>query len=433
MRSGSRGGSILIIVSGIAMIILSLTMAYLGVVRSDVGEVTAMVRDAQARAMLNAGLCYIAECSRIGWSTVGLAAPGTRPDRLNAETCGWNDVRNGAIGPIPLTVLSGSGIEDRPQDHGDTYRVGAGTGRWPDLGSTVRQSLYCWERPPYAVDLAGNPIILHESAADVPASGGYYLRQYFGNDRDVWGRNVPYVGSADAKVAGIGEGVHQYRNGGGGGPWFGALWRFSAQPRPDPSPVAMTLADYNAGDRRARTPRASWFRIYRETPQDHDGDGVPFYDTVSLNGDDRTPDNGSVFIITCGAGATQGFRDWAEAVAELGSATAALVFTSEAGFWDRRREEAILWFRAEWTPYTQVNLAPFGVQSYNGRMPGEGANHRYPRGVRVPEEWQSAAKAHATQGIWHYDNVVPQRRTANPMPFGSFRWVMSLDQEPPRW
>lgn len=430
MTTSTRRGSLLIIVAGIAMIILSLTMAYLGVVRSDVGEVGSVLRDAQARAMLNAGLCYIAESSRIGWSTVGRGSG--LPDRLNAETCGWNDVRNGAIGPIPFSVLTGSGIEDRPQDHGDTYRVGAGTGRWPDLGSTVRQSLYGWERPPYAVDLGGNPIVLHESADDVPASGGYYLPQYFGNNRDVWSRNLP-PGSGETKVAGIGDGVHQYRNGGSGGAWFGALWRFSAQPRPDPSPVATTLADYNAGDPRARTPRAAWFRVYRETPQDHDGDGTPFYDAVALNGDGRTPDNGSVFVITCGAGATQGFRDWAEVVAELGSANAALVFTSEAGFWDRRREETILWFRAEWTPYTQVNLAPYGVQSYNGSMPGEGANHRYPRSVRVPEEWQSAAKAHPTEGVWHYSTVVPQRRTANPMPFGSFRWVAALDREPPRW
>lgn len=420
------------------MIILSLTVSYLVVVRSDVGDVQSIVRDAQARAMLHAGMCYVAECSRIGWSTVGKQHPNSRPNRFAAETCGWNDIRNGAIGPIPLSVITAAGLDDRPQDQGDTYRVGAGSGRWPDVGSSVRQSVYVWKRSPYAVHLAGNPVVIHESQDDVPASGGYFLPQYFGNNHDIWGVDVPFLGTGTGpgRVSEAGEGVHNYRNGGSGGgsDWYGNLWRFSAQPKPDPSPVALSLAEYNAGDPAPRSGRAAWFRVYRETAADHNGDNYPFYDTVNLNGDANAPDNGSVFIVTCGAGTTQGFRSWSEVETELGAVNATHVFGDETAFWDRRRDESVLWFRVEWTPYTQVNLAPYGALSHNTSS-GDGANLKYLRDMRAAVEFQASVQQHpnASIGLWHFQNANKQIQTADPMPFGSFRWVQALDREPPQW
>ena len=48
-----------------------------------------------------------------------------------------------------------------------------------------------------------------------------------------------------------------------------------------------------------------WFRVYRETPADRDNDGDPYYDRVAY-----PDDHHATFIVTCGAGATAGFRFW---------------------------------------------------------------------------------------------------------------------------
>lgn len=428
-----RRGSVLIIVAGLAMVILALTVAYLSVVRADVTEVKAVSRDAQARAMLHAALAYVAESSRIGWSTVGTTQTAL-PNRFAAETAGWNDIRNGAIGPIPRHVLLAPGVVERePQAQGfnpstgdSTYRVGRGTGRWPEPGTAVRQSMYAWQRPPYAVNLAGNPLVIHDSATDVPPSGGYHFSNY-ATARDIRGINVPY---GTGLVGNTGEPVHGYTNGN----FWGVLWRFTAQPRPDPSPVATVLADFNAGD---PTPRAggrvAWFRVYRERPDEHDGNGDPWYDTVNLNGDGSVPPNASVFVLTCGVGSTQGFRNWAEVVSELGVANATMLFGSESAFNDRRREEVILWYRAEWTALTQQNLAPWGALSFHYT---HGSNNAFLSSLgdtRGSVEVQPTFKTDGGGNLRHFErNVMPVRMPAS-LPFGSFLWLQALDREPPTW
>lgn len=80
----SRHGALLVVVAGIAAMFAGLTFTYLLRMRSDVEESRILLREAQARVMLNAALAYIQESSRIGWGR---------------EAFGWCDVRDGQPGP----------------------------------------------------------------------------------------------------------------------------------------------------------------------------------------------------------------------------------------------------------------------------------------------------------------------------------------------
>jgi hypothetical protein len=66
----------------------------------------------------------------------------------------------------------------------------------------------------------------------------------------------------------------------------------------------------------------SWFRVYREGP--------------------------ATFIVTCGAGGTQGFRDWDEVVGAGPQAVAR--FEDESLFATLAAQEVRLWYRVEWSP-----------------------------------------------------------------------------------
>jgi hypothetical protein len=89
--------------------------------------------------------------------------------------------------------------------------------------------------------------------------------------------------------------------------------------KPDPAPADADPAKFIDGDRSARFPMQAWFRTFRKSP--------------------------SVFIVTCGAGATAGFRDWPE-VAAAGQEA---VFSTREQFDDLRRNEHVLWFEVEWS------------------------------------------------------------------------------------
>jgi hypothetical protein len=90
----------------------------------------------------------------------------------------------------------------------------------------------------------------------------------------------------------------------------------------DPMPVTDDRALYMKGDWNVRVNSAnrSWFRVYREGP--------------------------ATFIITCGAGGTQGFRDWDEVV----GAGAEALFGDQTLFLSLASQEWRLWYRVEWSP-----------------------------------------------------------------------------------
>ena len=108
--------------------------------------------------------------------------------------------------------------------------------------------------------------------------------------------------------------------------------------RPDPQPqLAVTGSpsliqrweDFKTGDTRPRSiQRGGWFRLRRDGP--------------------------ATFVITCGSGATLGFRDWAEVVG-LG---AAATFGADQSFFESLVEsEQRLWYRIEWSSAIAISEA----------------------------------------------------------------------------
>ncbi|HYE04134.1 MAG TPA: hypothetical protein VEL07_01325 [Planctomycetota bacterium] len=96
----------------------------------------------------------------------------------------------------------------------------------------------------------------------------------------------------------------------------------------DPFPVIDNAAQFRDGDR-APMPAAgiaSWFRVYRKDV--------------------------ATFTITCGAGATQGFKDWQEVADTPGAAE---IFGSREEFEAIRTAETRRWYEAEWSDLVTGN------------------------------------------------------------------------------
>ncbi|HYE07858.1 MAG TPA: hypothetical protein VEL07_20240 [Planctomycetota bacterium] len=113
---------------------------------------------------------------------------------------------------------------------------------------------------------------------------------------------------------------------------------------PDPQPVLGVRADFINGDARPRTGgiSASWFRVYR-------------LDVAT-------------FIVTCGAGASQGYRDWDEVVADGAEA----VFGTKHDFLAIRGGETVLWYEAAWSDHVTGNTFMHG---HYGRFSQRYFNH----------------------------------------------------------
>jgi hypothetical protein len=92
---------------------------------------------------------------------------------------------------------------------------------------------------------------------------------------------------------------------------------------PDPLPLAAARTEFIRGkwDVRASSAGRSWFRVYRDGP--------------------------ATFIVTCGSGGTQGYRDWDEVEADGAAATFA---GGSEFFTGLLNQESRMWFRIEWSP-----------------------------------------------------------------------------------
>ncbi|MBA3683811.1 MAG: hypothetical protein H0W72_00985 [Planctomycetes bacterium] len=364
----ARRGALLIIVTGLATLLLALSLAFLATMRSDGDRTREIVRDTQARIMLNAAISYVLETSRIGWG--------------DSETQGWNDIRNHAVGPIPLNRNPEAGSLTQPSN----AVWAASPSSWPAPGTAMRTAMAVWTRPPVAVRAGSrNPIRI--------------------------GPGLPIQDDVDETrilLAGLHGDVGSYRS-------VSEVWRAGSYDRPDPEAVvdprisAAAAAQFVAGDQRPRAGTAgrSWFRVYRETAADHNGDRDPYYDVINLNGgrgidangaDRPYPPNASVFVVTCGAGATLGFRRWTEVVA----AGAQQSFLNQQTYFDQLRgTEIILWYRIEWSPQAG-DYGPMGRRK------------AYPR------------PNHSYFPIWNQISAMPSQA-------GSILWTQRLDREPPAW
>ncbi len=292
-RPTHRRGAAIIIVAGIAAILSAMAFAFLMQMRADADESSHFVRMTQARTMLAAGLGYIQESSRMGW------ADRSSNGITNAEGYGWIDVRDGS--PGPRDVL-----------HGLLYPGDATTGEGPLYpaigGRAARCPMYRERRPPRAV-----MPILYPNPIPADATGGAVLTPDAGGPSPDWARDIGYP---------------------------------NAEPTPfrdDQSTGAAAFSRWRAGD---RTPVQSssappWFRVYRMTKADalthrtNDGRLRPL------------PWSPALFLVTCSAGGTLGYRDWDEVI----TCEATDSFGNDPRlFATLRAEETIFWYACEWSP-----------------------------------------------------------------------------------
>ncbi|MFT3766289.1 MAG: hypothetical protein QM820_12380 [Minicystis sp.] len=126
----------------------------------------------------------------------------------------------------------------------------------------------------------------------------------------------------------------------------------------DPQPAVPDEALFIAGDPSPRLESVglSWFRVYRESERDHNGVDDPGYDDPWYDTPaNRLQHNHAIFIVTCGAGGSRGFRSWdgpdADPSSDVVDAGAQAEFGGDpALFASLQREERVLWYRCEWSP-----------------------------------------------------------------------------------
>ncbi len=457
-HSPTRAGSVLVIVAGLAALLLTMFLIITRQVRNEVNDGALVARETQARFMLPAALSFILEAGRLG-------------SEFDGEAFGWTDVRDGGIGPRG------------PRDASGNLPGEVAGGSWPGKGGVYRSPMRAWRRPPGAVHPyhCYNPIVtdptwleiyqnaddtestfLHRALNPQKVDGGmdpkYTQYDHIGElpkskdggtkdpkymwqegewpDSDLWlpteqGLQVHWGAVMDLLMTP--EGMRQ-----GTEKEYGDNYAFMLGPQA----IADTWSDFASGEKTSGgTPRyrmdsmgRAWFRIYRETEGDHDGDGSPWYDTMRLEDSGNDIHNHGVFIVTCGAGGSEGFRDWSEA-------SASGHFDSEALFDKVRAQERIMWFRVQWSPYVGG-----GADFVDGRYHVKFSHHG-PFNQDGAYSWSSGG-----DGIeLFYSNLTLQRnfwdisenaervygRNHNRMPLtnnlGTISWIERLEQEPPVW
>jgi hypothetical protein len=328
----TRSGTILIIVAGIAALMASLALAFLVNARSDIEETELTARDAQARIMLVAACSYIMEASRIGWEPMNApvddqTAP-TPLSREHAEAFGWIDVRDGGLGPRietgniadtdrtsgSLLNNNGGGTSykvndsrgnprpvDKPMSPEPGFDILREGGQKFPIGVARRFPMHVLTRPPFAISprVAENPVNL-----SAPDNGRSYLR------------------NPDPKPATITNGKVSIPASGGVDWSYGTPADYNEWAKGDT--IGLGTNGKHVFRVRQDSVGKSWFRIMREK-------------------------SGASFIVTCGAGGTQGFRDWSEV------GTDQPLFLNDQRFFESLRNSEIrLWYRVEWNAATTV-------------------------------------------------------------------------------
>lgn len=346
----TRRGTVLIVVAGLSALLLTMFVVLTRQVRSEVNDGVLVVRDAQARVGLSAALAYILEAARFGAGGDG-------------ETFGWTDVRDGSAGPKGRAV---NGVIPNPVGTGST---------WPQVTSVLRAPLECWECPPSAV----MPLMAYNTLK-IPDTWNEEWENTSESGR--WTTNIGTVlqpkiitltGSVSASLGYVSDRIGStgywvnptytagtyLLNTNGLSALYNQVYNYMYNPgflqgQPDPSwcyalqpqPIKSTWTTFLAGHLqtdgnpkiRPESRRRAWIRIYREGPTDHAGSG---------NTENMGNDYG-VFIVTCGAGGTEGYKSYND---PLMSADAKAAFQSQPFFDDLRRQERILWYRVKWSAF----------------------------------------------------------------------------------
>lgn len=241
-----------------------------------------------------------------------------------------------------------------PKDRNGNPLYQVGSGKFPDIGGTAaRFPLYVMERPPFAL------------------SEKFTYNPLPLEPTKTWAQLINYT-------------------------------------TPDPQPAAETWGEFSRGRPQPRQESLgrSWMRIYRERNPAPDPSGQP-----------RPPVEPATFTITCGAGPTDGFRTYDEAVA----AGQAGMFNNDRQYFNLlRSQEAILWFRAQWT--SAVGGSGMGIRIKSGffELPEINKESYYKAGSYDVYAGRGAA------GSDHHWWV-------NRNPIGSILWIERVPQEPAEW
>lgn len=458
MPTNARQGTVILIVVGMAAILLTVFMVILRQVRAEALEGQTVEAEAQARMMLPAALSFICEAARLG-------------NTFDGEGHGWTDVRPrapgdaGRIGPLGPRQADGT-LPTLVTNHGN---LGGGANSWPEPGSRYRGDCYVWTRPPSAVrpTAAPNPV-------QVPWE---WLQQYETADAATKGDTLIGMFARPKRVTGTvpanAFGMFPYDPA-----WRVVVHNNTTTPQTDPpmilpgtqwmpggiqvledaalkahfqttwyelleryrsgsfeyngglhlQPISDTHAEFLAGDptpRQGSTNRA-WFRVYREPAVTHDGSGE-WFDTVPIAGQ-------NVFIITCGAGATRGFRTFQEADDHFTAIGEANPYPNEGFFQRLRARERILWYRAEWSAFignAVDSREKFMATSLGGDLANQGSGHGSPndftnmlvqrpfhRDIQGGEQWGEELAE------WEFNQGPPLNFS------GTFKWIERLPSEP---
>ena len=338
----SRSGFLLIVVAGLLVLMAGMALALLASARRDVTETALIANHAQARLLLAAALSYIQESSRIGWDTYDSGSS----QFIRHEAMGWIDVRDGTVGPKDL---NGMRMYDPALKVTVSRTVGLSENRpyWPAIGGVARCPMYMMKRPPFALStaVAPNPIDNQPNAANDPTQP--ITNQLFGLPLMRLPDPVPALQVPDAS-------------------------KF-LDPATRSAPIAWDTTWINGDPTPDNSTGSGWFRILRDGP--------------------------STFIITVGAGQTQGWRD-ADELQQTASTSELSAMGGDASFFPTlRANELRLWWRVEWS--AAVGGVDIGVD-------GDGIRGR-----------------HLMLSSGNNSRVINQG--------GTFSWIQALRTEPDRY
>lgn len=281
----SRQGTILIIVAGISALMASMALTFLVRMRSDIQESETLMREAQAHIMLMAACHYIQEASRIGYDFHASPPPGA-------------PLTPAAAMPLPPVGY-----------HREAYG-------WIDIRDGAVG--------PKPTAITTDPLATGDPASRAMYGVDYdaYFPQQSVRRFDLYVKNIPpYAISLNPAPNAIDSSA----------PINGVPWLVEPDPKPQ---VANSFTSFEVGDptpRQESTAR-SWFRLRRC------GAGPNAY---------LARYNAATFVVTCGSGATRGFRsrDWATmTAAERG------LFGDESILATLEADEIRLWYLVEWSP-----------------------------------------------------------------------------------
>lgn len=363
IHSPGRSGTILIIVAGISSLLASLSLLFLARMRSDLEESQLLLREGQAHIMLVAACQYIQEASRLGYDGPpkrrdDTYEPGATYSTHHREAYGWIDVRDGSRGPKATNDSSRPGVT--PVDH-KPFVFGTHEDQLTFPVMTARRfDMFVKEVPPFAIrlDAAPNPILPIEN------------------------EGVPYLTNPDPMPV------------------------LPAQNRDAPSASEFDAYERGQPEPRQHSVGRSWFRLFRlgaQKPEDAPGRFDARYARY----------NAATFIVTCGAGSTRGFKNWAEVVTEQSQS----LFGDETFFNQLQQEETRLWYLVEWSP------------AIGGQMFFNTIHHR---------DWtfdaNSDGSAITQYGVFPMNHTHYSHSQARPYNYGgTIRLVQRLVMEPDLW